>query len=195
MISSDHWLSTVERVNFPAGHPLNAEILVIHYTEGASGQSSIDYWKQLGNGICAHLVIDRDGTVKQVRPFNQQCAHAGFSRWNGRQWVNNFGIGIELANAGDAHIAWAEQQPGYFAITAKHRNGGPTVKWEGFPPAQVAAVTAISRLLVEHYHLKDVTGHDCIAPERKRDPGPAFPMEALREACGLKGLPVVYPPA
>ena len=41
-------------------------------------------------------------------------------------------------------------------------------------------------------NLDDITGHDCIAPERRNDPGPAFPMQELRELCGFSGLPEVH---
>jgi N-acetylmuramoyl-L-alanine amidase len=34
--------------------------------------------------------------------------------------------------------------------------------------------------LVNHYGLADVLGHDDIAPGRKRDPGPDFPLDSVR---------------
>ena len=33
---------------------------------------------------------------------------------------------------------------------------------------------------MRHYDLKDVVGHEDIAPDRKRDTGPAFPLEHVR---------------
>jgi N-acetylmuramoyl-L-alanine amidase len=38
----------------------------------------------------------------------------------------------------------------------------------------------IATLLVKTYNLKDVVGHEDIAPIRKSDPGPAFPMSSFR---------------
>ena len=35
-------------------------------------------------------------------------------------------------------------------------------------------------MLANHYGLRDVVGHDDIAPGRKQDPGPAFPMASVR---------------
>ena len=68
---------------------------------------------------------------------------------------------------------------------ARHKNGGPEVEWECYPPAQLAACEAVSKLLVSRYHLDDLIGHDDCAPDRKVDPGPAFPMAALRQYCGF----------
>ena len=159
--------------------------LVIHFTSGASGQSSINFWKTpAAKGASAHIVIDRDGTVIQCRPFNKTCGHAGKSRWKGFVGLNSCSIGIELANAGDdSKLAakWSKLPP----VKAKHKNGGPLQSWEAYPEAQIAACTAVAKALVERYNLDDLIGHDDIAPDRKNDPGPAFPMGQLRVACGF----------
>lgn len=197
-ITSDHWLDPVQRQPIAGGSAMETRrLLVIHFTSGATGLSSINYWRSLRSGICAQIVIDRDGTIYQCRPFDRTAGHAGVSRWKdprtGRRYtnLNACSIGIELANAGDsAELAkrWSKLPP----IKAKHRNGGALCPWEAYPDPQLAACTAVSVALVRRYNLDDVTGHECIAPERKVDPGPAFPMLALREACGFSGLPEVH---
>ncbi|MEO8341474.1 MAG: hypothetical protein ABI604_17515 [Nitrospirota bacterium] len=45
---------------------------------------------------------------------------------------------------------------------------------------QVQKALELAQLLVRHYTPKDAVWHEDIAPERKRDPGPAFPMEHVR---------------
>lgn len=170
--------------------------LVIHFTAGASAMSSIDSMRD--QGLSAHLVIDRDGTIYQCRPFSRTCGHAGRSRWEDPKTgirydgLNSISIGIEIANCGDSIIPWARRQARFDSIQAKHRNGSSIKEWEVYPKAQLDAVFAASKALVDRYHLDDITGHDCIAPERKSDPGPAFPMQLLREHCGFTGLPVVH---
>ena len=47
------------------------------------------------------------------------------------------------------------------------------------PSSRVTALAAAS-LLFNHYGLRDVLGHEDIAPGRKSDPGPAFPMASFR---------------
>ncbi len=204
IIKPDHFLDRCTRNLIAGGAPMeNRRLLVIHFTAGASALSSIDAMRE--RGVSAHIVIDRDGTVYQCRGFNRTCGHAGGpgdSRWrdpsdsnrlyNG---VNGCGsIGVEMANAGDTPIAWAKKQPGYAEIQAKHRNGGPLKNWEIFYPPQLAALDAVTDAIMTRYNLDDITGHDCVAPERKADPGPAFEehMLLLRKKYGFPGLPVVH---
>lgn len=201
-IDAQHWLSGdgIHHRPLPGGSAmLIRRALVIHFTAGASAASSISFWETpAAKGACAHLVIDRDGTIYQCRPFDRTAGHAGVSEWadpkTGRRFsgLNSCTIGIELANAGDSRVEWARRQPGYATLRAAHRNGGPVTDWEVYPAAQLAACEAVSKLLVARYRLDDITGHDCIAPARKSDPGPAFPMQALRKACGFSGLPAVH---
>lgn len=198
-IGDDHWLEEIERDPIASSRPMLVRRCVVeHFTAGATGRSSIRAMRE--RGVSAHIVIERDGTIIQCVPFDRKASHAGSSRWRDPRTgilygtANDYGIGIEIANAGndDGALSWARKQPGFQSIKARHRNGGPEVEWEVYPQAQLNAVVAVTRALVARYNLDDITGHDCIAPERKDDPGPAFPMQAVREQCGLFGLPVVH---
>lgn len=199
MTITDHFLDGVDQDLLPATRPMNVRrALVIHFTGGATGASSIESMRD--NRLSAHVVVERDGTVTQCVAFNRVASHAGISRWRDPntnvlyQGLNSCSIGIEIANAGNdpAALKWARRQPGFASITARHRKGGAAQEWESYPEAQRAAVFEIAKVLVETYRLDDITGHDCIAPERKDDPGPAFPMADLRQACGFDGLPAVH---
>jgi N-acetylmuramoyl-L-alanine amidase len=189
-ITADHWLDTAVRRPVVGGSAMNVRrFLVWHFTSGATAVSSINYWNSTAaNGACAHVVIDRDGTIYQCRPFNKTCGHAGVSKWQGFSGLNSCAIGIELANAGD-ETSLAKRWTKLPLVRARHRNGGPVQEWEAYPPAQLAACEALSKVLVKRYNLDDGIGHEDVAPARKNDPGPAFPMQAMREACGFKGMP------
>lgn len=209
-ITPDHWLTGAQRVPIGNGTAFVPRFVVMHYTEGYLAESSISGWKDRNDGILAHVVVDRDGRIFQCRPFNETCQHAGPSRtrdpktnklYNG---LNSCSIGIEIANTGmktnlHARLGRGGPYPEGTTMKADHRNGGKGSseardgkEWEIYPEAQQRAVFDLVSLLVAKYHLQDITGHDCIAPERKADPGPAFPMKALREANGFSGLPKVW---
>jgi N-acetylmuramoyl-L-alanine amidase len=200
-ITPDHWIEDVRRDEIPGGSDMpTRRAVVVHVTSGACAQSSINFWKSPeAKGALAHVIIDRDGTVTQIRGFNRTCGHAGKSRWRdpktGKKFdgMNACSIGIELANAGDDEKL-AKKWSKLPLVRARHRNGGSLTNWEAYPIEQLAALTKLTQALVERYKLDDVTGHDFIAPERKNDPGPALPMELLREACGFSGLPAVHWP-
>lgn len=199
MSITNYWLDQADRDEIKGGSAMNTRrCLVIHFTAGATGASSIESMRD--SGVSAHLVIERDGKIWQCRPFNLTAGHAGESTWvdpvTGKTYegLNSCSIGIEVANAGsdDGALSWARKQPGFDSLFACHRNGGSEKEWEKFYGAQLLSLLSVSSLLVQTYNLDDVTGHDCIAPDRKDDPGPAFPMEQFRELLGFSGLPTVH---
>ncbi len=168
-------------------------ILVIHFTSGASARSSAEWFRAPQNrSSSAHLVIDRDGSVVQCVPFDTVAWHAGRSQWKGLVGLNRHSLGIELANWGDLTrrgAAWVTStgMPIPDPVMAAHRNGNPDgsrspIGWEPYPEAQLRTATEIARALAETYGIAEIVGHDDIAPTRKSDPGPAFPMERLRAA-------------
>ena len=207
-ITSDHLLSEAEQKPLSGGKPMGIRrCVVLHFTSGATAQSSINFWKeppQKKNDIGAHLIIERTGEIYQCRPFNKTISHAGVSRWvdpkTGKKYksCNSFSIGIELANAGDDPkvIKIASKLPGYDgAMQARHRNGGPLKAWEKYPDAQYQACLMAVQQLVARYNLDDITSHDAVAPSRKVDVGPAFDMKQFRQACGFGFTePVVHQP-
>lgn len=205
-ISSRHRLQEAGRdVRFEAprvveGAPMpTRRFLVMHFTAGWSLESTIARWRHSGaRGACAHLIIDRDGTVVQCRPFNETAAHCGTSAWMDRKTgtmhrnLNHCTIGIELCNVGvlpRTHYPMAMGRPlGGISIPfieRPHKHGGRRRKWETFPTVQVDTARAVAAVLVARYQLDDVVGHDDIAPDRKEDPGPAFPMGDFRSRLGF----------
>lgn len=196
-IDSKHWLEDVQRESIEGGNLMRTRrFLVIHNTAGATGMSSIEYWKSQGGAVCAHFVIERDGTIIQCRPCNRTAGHAGKSRWQGFIGLNSCSIGIELANAGfdtpgrDA-FDWASRQPQFQSRMARHKHGGPTVEWEMYPQAQLDACTKLAKALKERYNLDDIIGHEDCSKGRKVDPGPVFPMQKLRRDCGIDNSPLL----
>src|SRR5690606_689482 len=63
-----------------------------------------------------------------------------------------------------------------------HRNEQAEAYWHAYTHTQVEVVLDIAKVLVRAYQLEDILGHDDIAPGRKSDPGPAFPMANVRAA-------------
>ncbi|MDP6351373.1 MAG: N-acetylmuramoyl-L-alanine amidase [Alphaproteobacteria bacterium] len=168
---------------------IQPEYLVMHYTAGASAQSSINWLTNRESEASAHLVIARDGAVTQLVPFNRKAWHAGPSRWAGRSGLNSISIGIELANAGPLvrrangwTTGWGAAVADEDVVEAAHDNGGSVRGWQAYPTPQLESALDVAAVLGRHYRLSDVVGHDDIAPARKEDPGPAFPKASFRSA-------------
>ncbi|NOS82277.1 MAG: N-acetylmuramoyl-L-alanine amidase [Nitrospira sp.] len=169
------------------GGDLSPRYLVFHYTAGKSAASSVSWLTNPEAKASAHLVLARDGTITQLAPFNVKTWHAGISHWDGLSGLNSHSIGIEMDNAGplkkvgDRYQAWFGTLYGVAqVIHAKHRLDEEFRWWHAYTEVQIQRALELARLLVRHYGLKDVVGHEDIAPDRKRDPGPAFPLEHIR---------------
>lgn len=169
------------------GADLEAEWLVIHYTAGSSAESSVAWFANPAARASAHVVIGMDGQVTQVVPFDRIAFHAGKSRWAERVGLNANSLGIELDNpgklapVGSRFRAWfGREYDESQVLVASHRNESDIAGWHVFPEEQIEAALEVATLLVERYDLKGIVGHDDIAPGRKVDPGPAFPMRSFR---------------
>lgn len=167
------------------------KIVVMHYTAGSSARSSAEWFRSPQNkNSSAHVVIERDGTIIQCVEFGKVAWHAGRSRWRELVGLNQYSIGIELANFGWLRPAGGKWvtftgKPIAEPYIARHRNGNPDgsggpIGWEPFPAEQFEAARGLVEALMAEYGVSEIVGHDDIAPIRKSDPGPAFDMTKFR---------------
>jgi len=170
---------------FAGGLP---DTLVIHYTAGANAQSAIDILSDPERRVSAHLVVGRDGCIAQLLPLDTVGWHAGKSEWQGRSGLNNYSIGIEIDNAGQLEekdgrcVSWfGRPYPAEEVVWGVHRNQRELTPWHLFPYEQIRVVDELCALLAATYDITSIVGHEEIAPGRKIDPGPAFPLDEMRQ--------------
>lgn len=170
------------------GGRMTPDELVMHYTGSSSYASAVSWLTNPAAKASAHLVIGAAGEITQLAPFNVVTWHAGQSSFNGRSNYNAFSIGIELVNAGLLARTGAggfierlggKSVPAGKVILAAHKNGGGEQPWAAYDPCQLAVAIAVAQALHAAYRFRDIVGHDDIAPLRKSDPGPAFPMSSF----------------
>lgn len=131
-------------------------------------------------GVAPHYIIGRSGRVVQLVEDNDMAYHAGVSTMpgeDGRTGANYFSIGIELTSA---HPDDDEQI----------RSG----KEPAYTEAQYKALMALMEILVARHPIAKIVGHDEIAPDRKKDPGPLFDWSRVREAGGWRPRVLVEKP-
>lgn len=124
------------------GGKLTPKYLIQHYDASPNATGAISWMVSPKSKVSAHLHIDREGNVVQLVDFNRTAYHAGVSQWAGIVGLNSHSIGIEIQNSG----------------------------LQQYTPKQMDAVIEVSNLLVQHYKLKEVLGHQDISPIRKSDP-------------------------
>lgn len=180
------------------GGVLKPEAIVIHYTGGPSmvrAVARLTAPKGPSNPkpASAHTVTERDGRATQLVSLNRQAWHAGPSVWDGREALNRWALGFELVNAGFLRrrssqwfTYWGSTVPDSDVIVAPHKHGKKVLGWHKFTDAQIASIYAQCAASCDKYpDIRLLLGHDDVAPGRKLDPGPAFPLEKLRSWLGL----------
>jgi len=170
------------------GGKIDPRYIIIHYTAGLTADGATATFLDPAGKTSAHLVIDRDGAIVQMVPFNQRAWHAGVSRWHGIEGLNGHSIGIELVNAGrltrapGRWLTWTGRVVNDAdVVEAVHQHEHMLAGWHMFSEVQIlAAVDACQAIANAYPDILDIIGHDDIAPGRKSDPGPAFPMASFR---------------
>lgn len=188
-----------------AGGVITPQAIVLHDTAGdLAGKGSIS-WLRGGPGASqsasAHVVIGRDGTITQLAETNIKTWHAGKSSWNGRSNLNGWSIGIEIANPGgplqdlgggrfkggvsfdaNADPSLVVKRGQFPCSTGDGKTMWPNSGlWLEHSPQQIEAVVDLCRALVAAYPtITEIVTHWQIAPDRKVDPNPLFPLEEVR---------------
>ncbi len=161
--------------------------IIIHYTAGRSFESSVNWLTNPKSKASAHIIVGREGEIAQLVDFNRRAWHAGRSIWDGKPDLNSRSIGIELDNAGKLN----RRADGYYTWFGRRVPDSDVVivdgsLWHAFTDAQIETAYTICEAIIDEYPTigedpeGGVLGHNDIAPGRKVDPGPAFPMNKFR---------------
>ena len=145
-------------------HDSRSQVIVLHYT-GTDFKHSLHLLTE--GEVSAHYLIDRDpAKVYRLVDENRRAWHAGESSWKGRTWLNSSSIGIEMVN------------PGYTVDSTGNRT------FYAFSDEQIDQLILLLKDIMQRQGLgpEAVVGHSDIAPQRKVDPGAAFPWKRLADA-------------
>ncbi len=133
------------------------KFVIIHYTGMQSEIESIKRLKSFKHKVSCHYLINRKGNIIQMVREKHIAWHAGKSRWQNYNNLNDSSLGIELVNKG-------------------HR-----IYYENFTKEQINSLIKLCKFIKKKYRIKkeNFLGHSDIAPLRKIDPGEKFPWERL----------------
>lgn len=173
-----------------SGGDMTPSLIVVHDTAGRLDKgSSVAWFRSRECPTSAHLVVEVDGSITQMVPFNRKAFHAGKSSWRGKTFCNAFAIGIEIVNPGALKRdgrAWFHTKPtdrGFpvadivHKVTPEHGDAW----WLPYTDAQIKSVKELCRAICEEYpDCNEIVTHWMISPRRKIDTNPLFPLEEVR---------------
>lgn len=155
----------IDRSRQAVGQSSRVQFVVIHYTSAPLARS-LDLLTT--HQVSAHYLVtdETQPRIMQLVDESRSAWHAGQSSWYGRNWLNANAVGIEIVNPGYITPRQGQQQ------------------WAPYPDAQVQKTIALIKDIVARHGIapENVVGHSDIAPQRKVDPGPLFPWDALARA-------------
>lgn len=180
---SNGWFEGIPRVRAAdmGGNLVSPLWIIIHYTGGAGRGAIGTLTEKDDNYVSAHTFTDTVGGITQLVPFDRQAYHAGKSEYAGKQRLNAYTIGLELANPGYKHDSTPADWP---TVRAAHHWGGPIRQWYTYPDAQLESAARQCATLIAYFgRVRGILGHDDVAMPRGRklDPGPAFPWDKFRD--------------
>jgi AmpD protein len=148
-------LVVVHSISLPPGQYGGPEISAL-FTNTLDWDAH-SYFQQIrGAEVSAHFVIRRDGALIQFVSCDDRAWHAGRSNFQGRDNCNDFSIGIELEG----------------------------LEGDSFEPPQYETLSSLCAAIAQHYPTRHIAGHEHVAPDRKKDPGPGFDWAQLQQSLG-----------
>ncbi|NLC37467.1 MAG: N-acetylmuramoyl-L-alanine amidase [Alcaligenaceae bacterium] len=150
----------IDRSTQAVSQSSRVSFVVLHYTV-ADTPRSLEILSQ--RNVSSHYLItdDEPPRIYQLVDESRRAWHAGQSEWYGRSDLNASSIGVEIVNKGPVDDGW-----------------------QAYSDSQIEALTTLLRDIVARHQIHDrnVVGHSDVAPQRKQDPGPAFPWKQLADA-------------
>ncbi len=152
-----HWI----RRNSPNhnARPGAVSAIVLHADAASRLDSSLDWVMRPESQVSYHIMIGRNGAVYLTVPPERRAWHAGRSRMEGHDNVNDFAIGVCLAN----------------------RNDGA----EEYPASQYAEAIRVVVRLCRHFGIPAtrITTHAEVATPKGRKTDPKnFPLATFQQA-------------
>lgn len=134
--------------------PAVIDFIILHYTE-MTFEGALDRLRDADAKVSCHYLIKEDGKIFQLVNDEMRAWHAGKSRWQGREALNDCSIGIEIDNSGVIPFA----------------------------DLQMAACISLCKALMDKHRIPscNIIGHSDIAPNRKLDPGIYFDWQRLAD--------------
>lgn len=157
---------------------ISHRFLVMHFTNMVPAKAVVNLFLDPSSKVSAHIVLDKNGDIVQMVPFDTVAWHAGVSFYKGYSGLNNSSIGIEIVNEGGVKGIGKNNERASW-----HKEDGHY--WAPFTEEQLNALDVLTPLLVDQYNIRDVVGHSTITSGRKDDPGPAFPMSRYTQFTDL----------
>ncbi len=159
------------------------ELIIIRSTETKKFKNHFNS----NNKPSVHIKVDRNGLVTQLIPFNLSGSHAKNGYWEGDGELDRKSIAIELENAGKLKF----KDDGFYTLdnvkvetdnvfTGVHQNEEKPSYWQKYTEKQVFMAEQLCRLLLMSYQVKYILGNEEICPGLNVDPGPAFPLDRIR---------------
>jgi AmpD protein len=148
-------LIVVHSISLPPGQYGGPEIAAL-FTNTLDWDAH-PYFQQIrGAEVSAHFVIRRDGALIQFVSCDDRAWHAGRSSFQNRDNCNDFSIGIELEGLEGGRFEWAQYE----------------------------TLSSLCAAITQQYPVQHIAGHEHVAPDRKKDPGPGFDWAQLQQSLG-----------
>lgn len=181
---------------------IKPELIILHDTTGRLTKgNTVGYLKKNKAKVSYHVVIERDGTIVQMAPFNRRCHHAGRSAYKGRKWCNGFSIGIGMVNPGPL-TGTVEKAKSWFGevytegvVEQRSPYHGNSHLWLEYTTAQIESLNRLVSALRDEYGDLPVTGHYVVSPGRKVDPLPGLSFASLGSIDEPEPDQPIVPPA